>query len=87
MIGFIADAWYTGCIAVWHLCLLSPHPSWGELLKSVEVFIVLYPVRLIMKALMPEDTVARRYRRRKHTAPTAAEHQGATAIASELFHH
>lgn len=82
-----ALCFYEGCMYLWHLFTLLPYPTWSELFKSVTVFVALYPIRIVMKALLPEDRIARRVYKRRHTAPTAAEHQGATAIASEIFNH
>jgi hypothetical protein len=38
-----------------------PWPSWGQIFGAAVIFVILYPLRAVMKAMLPEDRLARNF--------------------------
>lgn len=73
-------------VSVWGGVVVLPWPPLREFFGSLVIFVGLYPVRAVMKALLPEEKVARKLYRRKKTVPSPHEHQSAAAAISSIFH-
>lgn len=81
---------YTGIYHIWWLLQELPWPAGKDVFKATATFIALYPARIIMGAVMPEKTAAKRVRKRfidkQAVQPSKTEHQAAASITS-IFHH
>lgn len=90
IIEFLADNLYAGLLGVWWIVQLWPWPMWTDFFKGVALFVGLYPIRIIMGAIIPERQVSRsvrrKYARKNQAVPSKADHQGAAAISS-LIHY
>jgi hypothetical protein len=79
-----------GVVGFWWLVQTLPWPPLNDVFKGTAMFVLLYPVRIAMGAVIPEKKVSRRVRKRfidkSATVPSKNEHQAASAISS-LFHH
>jgi hypothetical protein len=64
-----------------------PWPPAREFFGSMVIFISLYPIRTLMRVVLPEEKVAKRIYKRRKSVPTTEEHHSASAAASSLFHH
>jgi hypothetical protein len=79
-----------GLIAIWGHLYHLPWPPAREFFGSMVIFVSLYPLRIIMQAILPERVVARRVRKytvhKKTKAPDQDEHQAGAASIGSLFH-
>lgn len=70
-----------------HFLTNLPWPAAGEWFGAVVIFLGLYPLRLIIKAVLPEDRLARNliikmHVRNNHTSPLKLCHTGYCAHLS-----
>lgn len=78
---------YTGhfILTLWPFITHLPWPSWDQYFGTLVLFTVLYKPRQLLEQRIFKAKYGRR--KRKNPAPTATDHQTASAVIGEMIHH
>jgi hypothetical protein len=78
---------YQLLVGVFTFTVGLPWPPATQIFGSAVVFILLYPLKLVMGLILPEKAIKRRvYRRRGKLEPTSAEHSAGASAVGSIFH-